>query len=63
MISELFKLYLSNEKYHLNNSNDIFQNVFEDALRMQGDRVVNNIMQVLKCDRKKAHEIAFCDVY
>lgn len=40
----LYEEYCSNEMYHINNSSDIFQKVFEDALRMQGDRVVNNIM-------------------
>ena len=43
----LYEEYCSNEMYHINNSSDIFQKVFEDALRMQGDRVVNNIMMAL----------------
>lgn len=44
----IYEEYCSNEMYHISNSSDIFQKVFEDALRMQGKRVVNNIMMALE---------------
>lgn len=58
----LWDLYLSDEKYHYHCSNNIFENTFNDALSMQGERIINNIMKSLNCSEKRAHEIAFCDV-
>lgn len=59
---DYYKQYLENEELQYHNSNDIFRNVFEDAFSMQAERIVNNIMQKLKCSEKRAREIAFCDV-
>ena len=60
--TDYYKKYLENEELQYHNSSDIFRNIFEDALSMQAERIVNNIMQSLKCSKKRAHEIAFCDV-
>ena len=59
---DYYKKYLENKELQYHNSNDIFKNVFEDAFSMQAKRIVNNIMQSLKCSEKRAREIAFCDV-
>lgn len=59
---DYYKKYLENKELQYHNFNDIFKNVFEDAFSMQATRIVNNIMQSLKCTEKRAREIAFCDV-
>ena len=58
----LYKKYIADEKNHIHHYTDETRNVLEDALTMQGRRIVSNIMSALKCSRGKAMNIAFYDI-
>lgn len=58
----LWERYLENESLHINNTGDLFFNTFEDALRIQGQRILKNVMDSLKLSREEAMKICFCDM-
>ena len=58
----LWERYLENESLHISNTGDLFFNTFEDALRIQGQRILKNVMDSLKLSREEAMKICFCDM-
>ena len=58
----LWERYLENDSLHISNTGDLFFNTFEDALRIQGQRILKNVMDSLKLSREEAMKICFCDM-
>ena len=58
----LWERYLKNDSLHISNTGDLFFNTFEDALRIQGQRILKNVMDSLKLSWEEAMKICFCDM-
>lgn len=59
----LWEQYKKNDDMHIHNTSDTVFNAFGDALIIQGERILKNVMKSLKINRKRAQKICFCEMY
>lgn len=61
-MSNLWEQYKKNCDMHIHNTSDTVFNAFSDALTIQGERILKNVMKSLKINRKRAQKICFCEM-